>query len=173
MGPPGQTTNAVSADVDRLLSPKSLEELGVLEIQISKKLQSNEPIDVEYWEQLLQSVAVYKAKAQLKNVYKAVIDSRLKVLKEQQIAEAKLVQEKLSQLSSHAGQTLNSNSDQQDGQNPLETLQLPPVLYSKHLDPEPLLKIRPEDKGLEVLDESEFMDKIVSLVLRSQSSFLY
>lgn len=32
----------------------------------------------------------------------------------------------------------------------------------KGLDPEPLLQIRPEDKGLEIMDESVFLRQVVS-----------
>lgn len=142
-GPAGRGVSSVSDDVDSLLGPKSLKELTSLEGQVKQKLESNEPIDVEYWEQLLRSIAVYKAKAELKQVYKSVIDSRLQVLKDQQILEADSVREKLTLLSATSSQSPFG------------------IRYSKSIDPEPFLKIRPEDKALEVMDEAAFLSNIV------------
>jgi len=158
----GRTVISVFADVDRLLGPKSLEQLSVLEKQISEKLQSKEPIDVEYWEQLLRNIGVYKAKAELNKVYKSVIDSRLQALKEQQVTEAELVREKLTVLSEY-GTTLDDdrvdNAPLGDStRSPLRTMS-----FSMQMDPEPMLKIKAEDRSLEVVAESEFLGKIVIL----------
>ena len=161
---PGRNINSVSADVDRLLGPKSLEQLKTLETQINKKLQSNEPIDVEYWEQLLRNISVYKARAELKHVYKAVIDSRLQKLKEEQIAEAELVKEKLALLAYHPDSATQSAGFSLEASSPSESGVAPSLAYLKHLDPEPLLKISVEDKGIDVVGESDFMNKIVSLL---------
>jgi Cactus-binding C-terminus of cactin protein/Conserved mid region of cactin len=65
------------------LSPKSFEELEALEAQIKRKLESNEPIDTDYWEQLLKSLLVWKAKAKLKRVYQSILELRLAVIKQQ------------------------------------------------------------------------------------------
>lgn len=75
--PEGRAVSSVSLDIDRLLSPKSFEDLEALERQINRKLESNEPIDTDYWEQLLKSLLVWKAKAKLKKVYQSVLDSQL------------------------------------------------------------------------------------------------
>ena len=142
-GPKGRTS-AVSADVDRLLRPKTLDQLNVLERQIDAKLQSNEPIDVEYWEDLLESIGVYKAKAQLRGIYQSVLKSRLRAFKQQQLAEAISVQARMNAAGSGA------------------SAETP---YSISLDPEPMLKVPAEDKALKVLDESEFLASVVSCVL--------
>lgn len=141
-------SSSVSADIERLLGPKSLIELETLEKQISSKLQSNEPIDVEYWEQLLRNVAVYKSRAELSNVYKDIIENRLSVLRQEQRAEASNVKEKLT--------LLIAKSDESP---PLQSMA---IQYSRQLDPEPLLKLRSEEKPLEVTDEKTFMEKNVS-----------
>ena len=138
--------NTVSADVDRLLGPKSLNQLSTLEAQVNQKLQSNEPIDVEYWEQLLDNIVVYKAKAQLRKVYKAVIDTRLATLARQQIAEAHKIQFQLDASSNDVSGASGGNG----------------VPYSDYFDPDPLLKMCAEDKALEVVDESGFSNGIVS-----------
>lgn len=161
IGPQGRSTQAVSADVDRLLSPKSQEELDSLETQISAKLQSKEPIDVEYWEQLLSSIAVYKAKAELNKVYKSIIDSRLAKLREEQTLEADIVKGKLASLLYDAGDSKGVSDDSSIHKEKNNFLHVPDVKYSRQIDPEPLLKLRPEDKGHDILDETDFINKIV------------
>ena len=157
----GRSASSVSADVDRLLSPKSLSELENLEKQISSKLQSDEPIDVEYWEQLLRSVAVYKSRAELNLVYKNIIKSRLDDFRHEQRGEAVLLRDKLALLTSIS----NSKDLASNGTSPsaeISNAEPPPFKYSKLLDPEPLLKLRAEDKGLDTLDEKDFMEKLAS-----------
>lgn len=134
--------NSVSADIDRLLAPKSAEELGALKTQVNKKIQSNEPIDVEYWEQLLNSIAVYSAKAALDEVYKSIIDSRLRDYRQSQCTEAAVAQQKLEALLSRSSPATSIT----------RTTVLP-----EGLDPEPLLKLKAEDKALETLDEKRFL----------------
>ena len=156
-----RSVSSVSAEVDRLLNPKSLTQLESLEKQISGKLQSNEPIDVEYWEQLLRNVAVYKSRAELNTVYKNIIQSRLNDLRQEQRAEAVLVRDKLALLTT----TSNSEDLRPDGtssniDNP--KVEPPSVKYSRDLDPEPLLKLRAEDKSLDTIDETDFMEKLAS-----------
>ena len=157
----GRSISSVSADVDRLLGPKTLTELENLEKQISSKLQSNEPIDTEYWEQLLRNVAVYKSRAELNTVYKNIIKSRLNDLRHEQRAEAVLVGDKLALLQSisNANQ-LPSGDATSIAESP--NLGPPSLKYSRSLDPEPLLKLRAEDKGLDTIDEKDFMDKVIS-----------
>ena len=86
--PVGRAVSSVSADIDRLLSPKSFEDLEALEMQINHKLDSNEPIDTDYWEQLLKSLLVWKAKAKLKNLYQSLLDTRASALKQQNDPDA-------------------------------------------------------------------------------------
>lgn len=148
-GPSGRGTDSVSADVDRLLGPKSLEQLFIIEKQVDAKLHSDEPIDVEYWEQLLENIGVYKAKAQLRVIYQSVIDSKLQSLKDQQIQEAKFVQERIASM--YRG--TSSSPSVATG-----------IAYSREFDPEPLLKIRAEDKDMELVDESDFLDKMVGFL---------
>ncbi|KAG7133996.1 hypothetical protein HYQ45_007963 [Verticillium longisporum] len=79
-GPDDRVVSTVSSDVDKILSPKTYEQLEALEKQVKAKLQSNEDIDTDYWEQLLRSLLVWKAKAKLKKVYEAVKESRAAML---------------------------------------------------------------------------------------------
>jgi len=139
----------VSADIDCLLGPKSLKELEALEKQISGKLRSNEPIDVEYWEQLLRNVAVYKSRAELSAVYRSIIENRLNDSRQEQRAEVFIVKEKLSLLLTDADEPMRALSRTVD--------------YTRQPDPEPLLKLQSQDKALDVIAERTFLDQNVSL----------
>ncbi|KAK7954250.1 Cactin [Apiospora saccharicola] len=83
MGAEERAVSSVSSDVDRILGPKTLEQLEKLESQIKAKLQSDEAIDTDYWEQLLRNLLIYKAKARLTKVYEAIKESRVRQLREQ------------------------------------------------------------------------------------------
>ncbi|KAL2801364.1 mid region of cactin-domain-containing protein [Aspergillus keveii] len=146
--PEGRALNSVAADINKLLSPKSYEQLQALEGQVRKKLESNEPIDTDYWEELLRSLTVWKARAKLKNVYQAVIDERVRNLRQQQREEAESVRSKLAPL---APMLRGGDIAQATAINPEEF---------RGLDPDPLLQIRPEDKIYEVLDEEVFLDQV-------------
>lgn len=89
-GPEGRAVNSVASDIDNILSPKSFEQLEALEKQIRAKLRSNEPIDTDYWEELLKSLLVWKAKAKLKKICEAIKQARLELLRQQdpELAEA-------------------------------------------------------------------------------------
>ena len=105
--PEGRAVSSVSSDIDRLLSPKSLEELEGLEAQINRKLESTEPIDTDYWEQLLKSLLVWKAKAKLKMVYQSILDSRSAVLNGESGVEAADMRKKLGPETSDVGSPSN------------------------------------------------------------------
>lgn len=141
--PEGRALNSVAADINKLLSPKSYEQLQNLEVQVKRKLNSNEPIDTDYWEELLRSLTVWKARASLKNVYQAIIDERVRDLRRQQRQEAESIREKLAPLAPVVSGDLTNHAE------------------FEGLDPDPLLQIRPEDKGLETMDESAFLNQVV------------
>ncbi|KAL6891870.1 mid region of cactin domain-containing protein [Trichoderma evansii] len=67
-GHEGRVVSSVADDIDRILAPKTFDELEALEKQIKAKLRSNEDIDTDYWEQLLRSLRVWKAKATLARI---------------------------------------------------------------------------------------------------------
>lgn len=159
-GRQGRSTQAVSVDVDRLLSPKSQEELDNLETQISAKLKSKEPIDVEYWEQLLGSIAVYKAKAELNQVYKSIIESRLAKFRGEQASEADAVKRKLASLLCNSDNAHGSADNSPFHIGNAKVPYAPLLKYSSQLDPEPLLKLRPEDRARDIVDEAEFINQL-------------
>jgi hypothetical protein len=73
----GRAVSSVSSDVDRILGPKTFEQLESLEKQIKAKLQSDEQIDTDYWQGLLKNLLVYKAKAKLRKICEAIKESRI------------------------------------------------------------------------------------------------
>ncbi|KAJ5698876.1 hypothetical protein N7462_000881 [Penicillium macrosclerotiorum] len=145
--PEGRAISSVAADINRLLSPKTYEQLQTLEIQVKRKLNSNEPIDTDYWEELLRSLAVWKARARLRNVCQAVIEERVRDLRKQQKEEAESIREKLAPLA-----PVVAENDQKKASTNLTEFE--------GLDPDPLLHVRPEDKGLEIMDESAFLRQV-------------
>ncbi|KAK3954927.1 mid region of cactin-domain-containing protein [Pseudoneurospora amorphoporcata] len=92
-GAEGRAVNTVAADVDKIFAPKTLEQLETLEKQIRAKLQSNEPIDTDYWESLLKNLLVYKAKAKLKQLCLDIKAARVEVLKARDPERAKALEE--------------------------------------------------------------------------------
>lgn len=142
--------SSVSGNIDKLLAPKTLAELQKLEGQIRTKLSSNDPIDTDYWEHLLQSLLIYKARANLRRVTQSILESRLGGLRKQQAAEADALKSRLEaklRVAAQAGVEGNVAIDSHDERH--------------ELDPEPLLRLRPEDKALEFSTEKEFAQGLV------------
>src|SRR5579859_5390335 len=71
-----RAVNTVVDDINKLLEPKTLEQLEKLEQQIQTKLRGDEPVDVDYWEQLLRSLKIWKAKAKIRAMHAPVLRSR-------------------------------------------------------------------------------------------------
>lgn len=65
-------TANVEEDIDRLLKPKSLEQLEELEKVVKNKLDNDDSIDYDYWTDLLKRLRVWKAKGVLGQVQTAV-----------------------------------------------------------------------------------------------------
>lgn len=140
-GPEGRAVSSVAADIDKLLAPKTFEQLEALEKQIRTKLDSDEPIDTDYWQQLLDSLLVWKAKAKIKRVYQDVLDSRLVQLRQQNERKALELQSQL------AGSDVKAQGS---------------IEYSTELDPEALLELSTKDKSLEMMTESAFLRQVAT-----------
>ncbi|KAF2002012.1 hypothetical protein P154DRAFT_431484 [Amniculicola lignicola CBS 123094] len=138
-------TDMVAKDINKLLEPKTYEQLEGLEVKIKKKLNSDEDIDFDYWEQLLRTLRVFKAKARLRRVSQDVVNERLQAFRNQQEEAAVAVQKKVQAI------VLAGKASDQD---------LQPLEYGSALDPKPALKLRPEDKELKVVDEADFLKKL-------------
>ena len=57
-----KANEAIKAEFANLLRGKTQDQLNALQISVQRKLTSGEPIDVEYWENLLKELIVWKAK---------------------------------------------------------------------------------------------------------------
>lgn len=108
---------------------------------MKKKLDSDEPIDYDYWEQLLHNLRIWKAKAKLRRVSQEIVRERLQALRTRQAEAAASVQEKLQ---AKLGGTTSTA-----------------LAYDASLDPEPSLKLRAEDKALVQVDENKFLEDLV------------
>jgi hypothetical protein len=140
--------SSVTPEIDRLLGPKTHEQLEALEKQVKAKLRSNDDIDVDYWENLLKSLSIYKAKARLRQVSKSVLGARLETLRQQQEQEAMALRNKVRE--SLKSSSLAAPEDQ-----------APHTELPATLDPEPLLRLNPEDKTLISLDEDDYKQRLV------------
>lgn len=105
-------------------------------------------------------------------MYKTIIDSRLMNLRQEQAIEAEHAQEKLALLlAGTSASGIHPPRPSIVANDAPATLS--PVQYSRRIDPEPHLKLRAEDKGHEVVEEADFMSKIVSIqVLLTGTRFL-
>lgn len=150
--PEGRAMSSVAADIDNIFRLKTFEELEKLENEIKRKLRSTEPIDTDYWEQLLKSLLVWKARSSLRRVYQAALNSRIRSFKVEQQSEA-------IQLAAE----LTASTGAQQGVGPTNPSQAKTVKGANKfwLDPDPMLQIQNKDKGLEVLDESTFLQNMV------------
>lgn len=52
----------VKDEINNMLAGKTYEQLNKLQTQIQQKLSGNEPVEVEFWEQQLKAITVWKAK---------------------------------------------------------------------------------------------------------------
>lgn len=86
---------SVRLEMNTMLSTKTYPQLIALQEQITNKLRSGEPIDVEYWEQLLKCIIVWRAKAKLRDLHAVVLENRLEYLRRKQRDEANKQQEEL------------------------------------------------------------------------------
>jgi hypothetical protein len=115
-------------------------------VQVKRKLDSDEPIDYDYWEQLLRSLRVWKAKAKLRRVSQEIVRERLQALRTQQAEAAASVVGKTYDMLKAA------DAEREDGPTTLA--------YDAALDPQPLLKLRAEDKALVQTEEQAFLEDL-------------
>lgn len=83
-----RANQTVKAEITRLLSGKSFDQLVQLQSQVQRKLSSGEVVDVDYWEGLLKELVVWKAKAKLRDMHEVVLSNRLEQLRKKQRDEA-------------------------------------------------------------------------------------
>ncbi|ORE00937.1 hypothetical protein BCV72DRAFT_339746 [Rhizopus microsporus var. microsporus] len=181
----GAVPLAVNQDIQRILSGKTVSQLSALQQQIIQKLESNEPIDVEYWENLLKELVVYKAKARLNDMHQEILAARLQQLRERQREEAQKVQEELERVLA-----MQETEVHGQGVGPGEGIPSEPVdeelteaqdqafikkddikkklsdsllleEYDRSMSPEPIVKLSKEDQELEVVDPVDDLKELM------------
>lgn len=182
---------SVNQDINRVLAGKTVSQLSVLQDQIMRKLKSDEPIDVEYWENLLKELVVYKARARLNEMHQEILAARLEQLREKQRQEALKVQEELELVLSMqetevhgqgvgAGEGIEAepvDEDMMEAQDqafikPVETVKKPSgglliEEYNRAMSPEPMISLNRDDRELEVVDPIEDLKELVSVYIQS------
>lgn len=152
----GRSVAAVSTELDKLLNPKSSAELSVLEKQVERKLGSDEPIDVEYWEQLLRDIVVYKARAELNQYGHSIISNRAQTYLQQQKREAVSFRNLLTT-------SLSSIGDAASVEKAMSSSLTSVATNLDVFDPDAALKIQPGDGEFKIIDENIFFDENVSV----------
>ncbi|KAK9721780.1 hypothetical protein K7432_003179 [Basidiobolus ranarum] len=145
--------DAVADDITNLLSNKTYEQLTILEEQINRKLSSNEPIDTEYWEQLLKALVVWKAKVKLRNMHTIIIQKRLEQLRNKQREDALKVQHELEETLQELPKV-----DEAVVVTAVEVEQGIP--YDRAMSPVPFINIPRDDRELPILDPEEDLEKL-------------
>lgn len=154
----------VKAEINNLLSNKSLDELRQLQDSVRAKLASGDPIDVEYWEGLLKELAVWMAKAKLRTMHEVVLRNRLEHLRRRQRDEAVNAQSELAD-AVNAGAEADAEAarlhDKTRAQGQSE--QANREVWSDEMEPRLVSRIPMEDQHLQVLDPREDLEQLVSL----------
>ncbi|KAG0036209.1 hypothetical protein BGZ82_004533 [Podila clonocystis] len=166
----------IAQDIANKLAGKSYEQLVLLQGQIQRKLAEGGAIDVDYWEALLKTLIVWKAKAKLNSIHQIVLQKRLEQLKSRQMREAEKEKAELAavlamQTQEVEGDTSNLRhggiEEETDmGQNDLDVDMLAStnaVPYDRSMSPEPIDTLSREDSSLAVVDQwedwAEILDK--------------
>ncbi|CAG8608843.1 3898_t:CDS:10, partial [Diversispora eburnea] len=163
----------VKEDINNMLAGKTYEQLNKLQAQIQQKLSGNEPVEVEFWEQQLKALTVWKAKAKLKSMHEIVLQKRLEQLRRKQRQEAIKVQEELeSALTSHGAHHIHPVGQETTVEEVEEEIPEPVVEeYDPSMSPEPMPRLSREDKQSEVIDPEEDWKNLIEKrqeVLRNQ-----
>lgn len=176
----GGVSESVQQDIAALLSNKTLDQLTALQSQVTRKLQSNEPIDVEYWENLLKELIIYKAKAKLRDMHQVLLMKRLEQLRLRQRMEAQKVQQELEKVLAMHGQVrgrgVNSGEgleaepvdeelmEEQDKRFEEEVDQEPEQAekYERGMSPKLFTELSNEDKDFEIIEPEDDLKRLVS-----------
>ncbi|KAF8639919.1 hypothetical protein AX17_001170 [Amanita inopinata Kibby_2008] len=146
---------AVETDISALLSGKTYDELAALQRKVQEKLTSGEPVDTDYWENLLKKLLVWKAKAKLKSLHEVVVRNRLEQLRKKQRDEALLAQEELlagvaRSASKKAAESIMSETVDQEDVSEVEP-------YDRAMSPELLVitNLTSEERQIDIVTEQE------------------
>ncbi|KAF9362267.1 hypothetical protein BGX34_006510 [Mortierella sp. NVP85] len=157
----------IAQDIASKMAGKSHEELTLLQGQIQRKLGAGGAIDVDYWEALLKTLIVWKAKAKLNMIHQLILQKRLEQLKARQLREAEKEKAELaavlamqtqdvdgdmaasSEMNTSDTEDPTDDFDQEMGEAPTS------VPYDRAMSPEPFDALAREDQNLAVVDQRE------------------
>ncbi|KAJ9478339.1 hypothetical protein PHBOTO_001911 [Pseudozyma hubeiensis] len=175
----GDATSAVNARQDpeergrinNMLSSKTTEELQQLQDQVRSKLASGEPVDVEYWERVLKSIVVWRAKARLRDMHEAVLSNRLEYLRRKQRDEATRHQHELLLQTGDDSDAADEALDDVDGpaagssnQADEEEAALEALFDPEEMEPAPIdaSSLSYEERRLPIKTLREHLEKVVA-----------
>ncbi|CED85428.1 Cactin [Phaffia rhodozyma] len=158
---------AVEAEISNLLSGKSLVQLEQLEGSVQAKLSSGEPVDTDYWEGLLRSLQVWKARAKLHAMHEVVLQNRLEQLRLRQREDALKVQSDVAALVSSTQSRLAAGEtefgadlediEEETAEGNVEEVWDEEEMEIELVDPK---KFSYEDRLIVVLEEDEVFKKL-------------
>ncbi|KAF9092950.1 hypothetical protein BGX23_003783 [Mortierella sp. AD031] len=158
----------IAQEMSAKMAGKTFEELTLLQGQITRKLGGGGVIDVEYWEALLKTLIVWKAKAKLNQIHQVILQKRLDQLKARQLREAEKEKAELAAVLAMQSQDVEGTvaglrevgeehtEYLQDGDDiDVDALLAPAVPYDRAMSPEPFDTLSREDQDLVVVDQWE------------------
>ncbi|KAF9998482.1 hypothetical protein BGZ79_007824 [Entomortierella chlamydospora] len=156
----------IAQDIASRLAGKSYEELTLLQGQIQSKLSSGGAIDVDYWEALLKTLIVWKAKAKLNAIHQVILQKRLDQLKTRQLYEAEKEKAELAAVLAMQSQEVEGDTSaigrmedqdmdlaQDDYDQDMGSSSAIP--YDRAMSPEPFDTLTREDQNIAVVDQWE------------------
>ena len=175
-----RAAEAMKQEFTALLRGKSQAQLGQLQSQVQRKLTSGEPIDVEYWENLLKELIVWKAKVtkarntvlcqlmrflqnKLKDMHEVVLQNRLEQLRRKQRDEALQTQSELVQALPQSKEVeLDDGGDLAAGDLAEPEPEEEPDVWDPSMEPPSLRTLTNEDKELELVELDEERVRLVA-----------
>ncbi|KAI9225863.1 MAG: cactus-binding C-terminus of cactin protein-domain-containing protein [Piptocephalis tieghemiana] len=102
----GRIPASVIAEMDRMLGEKSMAELAEIQAGVERKLSGEEgPVDTEYWERLLHSLTIWKARVRVRGMHRRWMDQRLDILQSRQRTRAMHAQVELEDMAAQIDKT--------------------------------------------------------------------
>ncbi|EPY52964.1 hypothetical protein SPOG_04693 [Schizosaccharomyces cryophilus OY26] len=138
-GNASRSLKTVAKDIQKILAPKTFEQLVNLEKQVHAKLQNREPIDTDYWEDLLKSIHSYKAAAYLRKLFSQPLQLRKQEMAQQEMEKA------ISDVNFlYKRQQLTPTSKP----------------YKIPIDPDPIFRIDPVPKTTQPIEQNDYEENL-------------
>ncbi|ETS62807.1 hypothetical protein PaG_02560 [Moesziomyces aphidis] len=153
--------------INTMLASKTTDELHQLQEHVRAKLASGEPVDVEYWERVLKSIVVWRAKARLRDMHEAVLSNRLEYLRRKQRDEAvrheqELVHQTGAAMNDEDAEALDQPDDAR-AQAEAQEAALEALFDADEMEPRPIdeSRLSYEDRRLAVRDLRADLEELV------------